>query len=137
MLELEAQAELHDARVVGAVEQERLRAAAIAAKANDCTRTGRRGATANGVKLSVVEHVEVLPAELEGVAFLESKALEQAEVEIHTAREGQNVAPEVPISEANGSGEGIGVVVENAKDSCVSGALDSSDCVRVGDDIGE
>jgi len=121
--ELEAQTELHDARVVRAVEQKGLGVATIAAEGNDGPGAGGGSASPDLVELRVVKDVEVLPTEFEGVAFLEGEALEEAEVEIQASGEINGVAPEGACGETDGSSESVRVVVENSEYASVGGPL--------------
>ena len=75
-LELEAQTELHNPRVVRSVEDEGGADAVEAAEAGIRAGAARGSAPADSVELGVVEDVEVFPAEFEGVPLLESETLE-------------------------------------------------------------
>jgi len=127
-LELEAQAELHDARGMGMIQNQKARggagwipAAIIGSSdaAHVCGRTGTGGidVSADRTQLGVVEDVEVFPAEFEGVAFLEGEALEQAEVKVEAAREREVVAGHRAESETGGKTEGGWIVIKNAEDA--------------------
>ena len=58
----------------------------------------------------MVEEVEIFPAEVECIPLAESKALEEAEVEVDSARVGQSVAPDVAKREARRRGIRRGIV---------------------------
>src|SRR5271167_3501458 len=103
-LELEAQAELHNARQVRAIEHQESTASRIGARSKclhrRATHTDRASCAARssgicpaeGIKLRVVEGVERLPAELKRVLLAEREALEQSHVEVQASRHIQHVA---------------------------------------------
>src|SRR5271165_191597 len=137
-LELESQAELHDARKVRTVQHQEARSAGriasvegtatVGARQTDAASTG----TADGIKLWVVKDVEIFPTEFKRVVFLECKALEQSEVKIDAAGKAKQVARRIAESQAGGQLEGCGVVAQYAK-----GVRGSKLCELVsGDDVG-
>jgi hypothetical protein len=75
-LEVEAQTELHTARVVRVVQVQEI------------TRSKRR---VDSVELSVVEEIEIFPAEIEAGFFCNWEFLECAKVEVETAWQIQGV----------------------------------------------
>src|SRR5258708_19208901 len=94
--------------------------------------TGRIDVSTYSIQLSVVEHVEVFPAEFEGIALFKRKTLEKAEIEVDAARKSQVVAGHRAECEAGGKRESRGVVVEHAEDRLV-GEFRS---LRLGDVVG-
>ena len=136
-LELEAQAELHDARVVSAGVQQGLRITAVTAHRGDGAGAGGRSVSADGVELGVVEDVEVFPAEFEGVTLLDRETLKEAEVEVEAPRKPQVVAPKGAVGKPNRGGEGVRIKAQDAEDSGISIALGLRYGIRVGDERSE
>ena len=117
-LEQELQAELEDAAQVRAGG---LKETSPAAGGAGCIARGIIGATVaanravHAVPLSVVENVERLGAELEGVRLLDWEILVKGHVEIQAARNVQGIASDVAKSEALRGGVGCRVEEQRSR----------------------
>src|SRR5215471_497177 len=108
VLELEAQAELHAASSVSAVEMQK-------AGSREAAGIARRGAvhgTVDAVVLRMVEEVVDLPAKFESGLFLDGEALEEAHIEVGAAREIQRVATNRAVGQTDGDYVRPWIVVE-------------------------
>src|SRR5438876_9261950 len=79
--ELEAEAELHAARIMRAVKMQE--------------RAAAPEAVINAVELRVIEDVERLPTEFETSPFVDGEALKGAEIEVEAARQVKGVTSDV------------------------------------------
>src|SRR5579859_4053373 len=111
--ELEAQAELHNARVVRSGEKQGLAVTTVTTDRRDGAGPRVGEITAYGVQLRVVEDVEVFPAEFEGIAFLDRETLEETEVKVQASRKGELVAAEGAYGQSDRLGKSIGIVAED------------------------
>ena len=102
-LELQAQAELHDARVVRAVQMEEAGRGRIVSGVNRV----HRGA--NRIVLRVVEQVEGFPTEFNQSLLLDGESLEEREVKIGAAWVPQRVPTYISISESGRNRKSAGL----------------------------
>ena len=100
--ELEAEAELHAAWIVSAVQVQE--------------RAAAPEAVINAVELRVVEDVERLPTEFETSPFVDGEALKGAEIEVEAARQVKGVTSDVAERKPARRGEGRGIVKERPGD---------------------
>src|ERR1700677_1864018 len=140
-LELEAQAELHDARVVGAIEDQEAAARAAwitgiegtAAVGGSKASSAGANAPAEGVELGVIEHVEGFPAEFKRIMFLKGETLEEAEIEIQAARHPELIALHIAEGQAGGQLKSGGVEGQHSE-ACL-GLLGSRNNVGITNEI--
>src|SRR6516162_6369552 len=131
--ELEAQTELHDARIVRPIQYQEPAASRVgpcrqslhrrAAHRNGSSRpAGTSGiCAAKGIKLRVIEGIKGFPAEFEGIPFLEFESLKQAHVKVQASGHAQHVAGSIAERKPSGDVKRKGVLVKLAKDP---GSLD-------------
>ena len=127
--ELEAQTELHDARIVRPIQYQEPAASRVgrcrqSLRRRATHRAGSSGAThtwicaADGIELRVIEGIKGFPAEFEGVPFLEFESFEQSHIKVQAARHAQHVAGGIAECKTDGNVKRSGVVVQLAKGSC-------------------
>lgn len=107
-LEVEAQAELHAARIVSAVQVKE------ACTRESAGRRLRRHAVVDAIELGMVEDIESFPPEFEPSPFVDRKTLESTEVKIKPSGEVERVPPDIAECESSGSRKGVRVVEQRS-----------------------